>query len=161
MTNLVAYLLVRTDLPSMGRGKAHAHGMHAGNHLTWKYVVEPLQNGLTPDPHVMEWHKQGGGFGTTIALGKDKEMPLAVIDELVGKAWDRDVIADFVVDPTYPYFVDDEIYPLIDESVHTSQAIKTVGGWMCFRKETTMGYIMGDKEKVRDFMSSFNLVPND
>ena len=41
---LVAYLLVRTDLPSLGRGKAYAHAMHAGNHLTHDLWVTPLLN---------------------------------------------------------------------------------------------------------------------
>lgn len=162
MKDLYAYTLVRTDLPSLGHGKAIAHAMHAGNQMTWREVVEPLQRGETPNQDVMDWHKMADGFGTTIALGNKGQLDISTIKQIVAAARLMGFVADVVVDPTYPYLVDKEIVPLMDDSVHTMPPVPGPPGKMvCFRSEVTTAYVFGDKAELKILLGSFDLYPND
>lgn len=162
MADLYAYCLVRTDMPSLGAGKAIAHAMHAGNQLTWREIVEPLQKGKVPAQDVVDWHKQAKGFGTTIALGDKSQLDLATIQAVVAAAKKLGFVADVVVDPTYPYLVDKELSKLIDEKHHTMPPVSGPPGFnVCFREEITTAYVLGDKEALRVLLARFGLYPND
>jgi hypothetical protein len=161
MRDLIGYLLVRTDMPSLGPGKAYAHAMHAGNQMTWREVVEPIQKGKTPSEDVVEWHKMAKGFGTTIALGKDNQLPLVTVEAVIKAAKKLGFVADLVIDPTYPYYVDAELMPLIDKSVHTLEPVRVNGGFMCFRNEVTTAYVFGDKAELGVLLTRFGLAPNE
>lgn len=162
MKDLYAYCLVRTDLPSLGAGKAIAHAMHAGNQMTWREVVMPMSKGDEPNSDVMEWHRMAGGFGTTIALGDKNQLDWNTITSVVEAAKKLGFVADLVVDPTYPYLVDREIVQFMDQSVHTMPPVPGPGGTMvCFRKEVTTAYVFGDKAKLTVLLSRFGLYPND
>ena len=160
--NIYAYCLVRTDLPSLGPGKAVAHAMHAGNQLTWREVVLPMKEGKPPSPEVVAWHELASGFGTTIALGDKNQIDISTLNQVVDAAKKLGFVADLVVDPTYPYLVDREVYNLIDPSVHTLPAVTAGNGMMCcFRMEVSCGYVLGDKSSLRVLLKSFGLYPND
>ncbi len=160
--NLVAYCLVRTDLPSLGAGKAIAHAMHAGNQMTWELVVEPLERGAEPNADVLAWHKQASGFGTTMALGKGREIPLAVMQKIVDAVNNLGGWAACVTDPTYPYLVDNEVVPFMNETVHTLPPVQGPPGLtVCFREEITTAYVFGDKNMLSLVMGQFGLYPND
>jgi len=159
--NLYAYLLVRTDLPSLGRGKGYAHSMHAGNHMTWQLAVEPLMRGEKVPDAVASWHEQGGGFGTTAALGNGNQIDLVTLGSVVRGARTLGYMADTIVDDSYPYEVDAEIYGLIDPSIHTRPADRTSTGYRCYRRETTTGWIFGEKGDLSLILSRFGLVPNE
>lgn len=162
MQVLVAYVLVRTDLPSLGAGKAIAHAMHAGNQMTWELVVEPLQRGAEPNADVLAWHKQAAGFGTTMALGKGREIPLSVMREIVDAVNYMGGWAACVTDPTYPYLVDNEVVRFMNEAIHTLPPVSgPPGQTVCFREEITTAYVFGDKNALRLVMSQFGLYPND
>lgn len=162
MRDLVAYCLVRTDLPSLGAGKAIAHAMHAGNQMTWREVVEPMQRGDEPNADVVEWHKMAEGFGTTIALGDKNQLDLRTVNAVVEAAKNLGFIADVVVDPTYPYLVDKEIVPLMKDEVHTMPPVPGPNGTMvCFRSEVTTAYVFGDKAALGILLGRFGLYPND
>lgn len=162
MKELYAYCLVRTDLPSLGRGKAIAHGMHAGNQLTWREVVMPMTRGEEPSEDIMAWHNSAGGFGSTIALGDRNQLDLKTVASVIEAAKKLGFVADVVVDPTYPYLVDKEIVPLMDGSVHTMAPVNGPPGQMvCFRREVTTAYVFGEKEPLKVLLRSFGLVPND
>lgn len=162
MKDLYAYTLVRTDLPSLGAGKAIAHAMHAGNQMTWREVVEPLQRGEEPNQDVMEWHQMANGFGTTIALGNGNELPLSTVRAVVEAARQLGFVADVVVDPTYPYLVDKEIVPLMNPEVHTMAPVPGPKDFMvCFREEVTTAYVFGDKAELGVLLGRFGLYPND
>ncbi len=162
MKDLFAYCLVRTDLPSLGAGKAIAHAMHAGNQMTWREVVMPMSKGEEPNEDVMEWHRMAGGFGTTIALGDKNQLDFKTIGAVVEAAKKLGFVADLVVDPTYPYLVDYELVGLIDPSVHTMDPVSGPPGYkVCFRKEVTTAYVFGDKEPLKVLLRSFGLYPND
>lgn len=160
--DLYAYLLVRTDLPSLGAGKAYAHAMHAGNQLTWREVVEPMMAKQKPNADLVEWHGQGKGFGTTIALGAQNQMDLKTVSAVVDAAKELGFIADLVVDPTYPYLVDVELSKLIDPKVNTMDPVPGPRGYMVhFREEVTTAYVFGDKTALKLLMGQFGLAPND
>jgi hypothetical protein len=159
--NPYAYLMVRTDLVSLGRGKAYAHSMHAGNLLTWKLAVEPLLAGGAPDPLVVQWHGQGGGFGTTAAIGTREQVDLRTLTAVVEAARALGHQAALVEDSEYPYDVDAEIYPLIAPATHSRPADRTSTGYRCYRREVSVGWVFGDKEPLRVLLARFGLVPND
>lgn len=160
--DLYAYCLVRTDLPSLGAGKAIAHAMHAGNQMTFETMVVPLQKGKAVDPDILEWHGQAKGFGTTIALGKGNELPLETMQAVVDTVNKLGGKANVVVDPTYPYLVDRELFKLMDPAVHTMPAVPGPPGFMvCFREEITTAYVFGDKGMLKVVMGQFGLYPND
>lgn len=162
MRDLIGYCLIRTDLPSLGAGKAIAHAMHAGNQLTWRTVVKPLQAKQEVDPDILAWHEMADGFGTAIALGDKNQMDIATVTSVVEAARELGFIADYVVDPTYPYLVDKEIYPLIDAAMHSIPAVPGPPGQMvCFRKETSCAYVFGDKNALKVLLARFGLYPND
>lgn len=160
--DLYAYCLVRTDLPSLGAGKAIAHGMHAGNQMTWLEVVEPLMKGEEPNADVIEWSKMARGFGTTIALGDKGQLNLKTVEAVIDAAKKLGFVADLVVDTSYPYLVDKEIVPLIDIAYHALPPVPGPNGTMvCFRKEVTTAYVFGDKAELGILLGRFGLYPND
>ena len=159
---LFAYCLVRTDLPSLGAGKAIAHGMHAGNKMTWDLCVVPLRNGEEIDNDVMAWHAQGGGFGTTIALGKGREITLATQTAIVDAVRALGGKGDQVIDTSYPYLVDNEIVPFMNPDIHTMPPVSgPPGQTVCFRNEITTAYVFGDKTMLKIVLGQFGLYPND
>jgi len=162
MKDLYAYCLVRTDLSSLGAGKAIAHAMHAGNQMTWREVVEPLQRGDAPNPDVEAWHLMARGFGTTIALGDKNQLDLKTVQAVVEAAKKLGFVADVVVDPTYPFLVEYELVTLMDNSKFTMAPVPGPPGYMvCFRKEITTAYVFGDKAELEVLLRRFGLYPND
>ena len=159
--DLYAYLLVRNDLPSLGRGKAYAHSMHAGNHMTWQLAVMPLMRNEPIRDDVTRWHDQGGGFGTTAAIGNRGQIDLATLEAVTEAARTLGHQAGIVVDTSYPYEVDVEIYGLLNQTIHTQPADRTADGYRCYRRETTAGWIFGEKKALGVLLKRFGLVPND
>lgn len=154
-----AYLLLRTDLPSLGNGKGKAHAMHAGNHMTWELVVKPLSAGKPVDQDVITWHEEGKGFGTTIALGGPGEITLQVLEGLVNAANKLGMKAGAVVDPEYPYHVDSEMLSLIDPKLHSKPPVRTSKGWLCLRKEVTAAWLFGKPEELAILVGRYGLAP--
>ena len=160
-TSLVCYLMLRTDLPSLGRGKGYAHAMHAGNQLTYQMLVSPLMEGKEINQNILNWHREGAGFGTTIALGREGEIDLGMLERVTEGAQKLGIAAGLVIDPDYPYYVDAELVPLIHHDVHTKEPTPAGKGFICYRRETTAGWVIGSKDEISFFMSRFGLAPND
>ena len=160
-SNPYAYLLVRTDLESLGRGKGYAHSMHAGNHMTWQTVVKPLLANQKPDELVMAWHQSAEGFGTTAAIGTRDQVDINTLQAVVEAAKSLGHEAGIVEDPTYPYEVSTEIYHLLPESLHTAPADRIASGFRCYRREISCAWVFGEKEELKVLLSRFGLVPND
>jgi peptidyl-tRNA hydrolase len=159
MQNLVCYILVRVDIPSMRFGKGCAQAAHAANQFTDEHIIRPLLEGDRVDEAVMEWRTHANGFGTTITLetGSLRDMEAAV-----GAAEMLGFKAGLTVDPTYPYIVDREIFALIPPEVHIEPPVPLPDGtFVCFRVETTTGYIFGDKTKLEVLLKRFRLLNND
>lgn len=153
---LTLYLLVRQDMPSQKFGKGSAQAAHAANQFTDEHIIRPLLNGEAADDDVMEWRQEANGFGTTITLGCNFNEMNAV----VAAATRLGFKANTTIDPEYPYIVDNEIYPLIAEEVHTSPAIPIEDKMVCFRKETTTAYVFGEKDDLTLLMRRFKLLDN-
>ena len=159
--DIVCYLLLRTDLESMGRGKAYAHAMHAGNQLTHELLVKPLQTGEYVDPNVIAWHEQGGGFGTTLSVGGHDQITLARLEGIKRFADLCGYPAGIVRDNTYPYRVSHEMLELINPSYHTKDPVRSGPEWTCFRSEVTAGWILGSKSALEPLLARYSLTPND
>lgn len=157
---IYAYLLMRTDLPSLGLGKSRAQAMHSGNHLTWELAVKPLKAGLPVPAQVEIWHDQGGGYGTAIALGGNEAVTLQTIQRVVSAAKALGLAAGEIVDETYPYVVDDEIFALLRDEIHTFPPARFPGGWRCCRRETTCAWLLGDKDALNVLLARFSLTPD-
>lgn len=157
---LHAYLLMRTDMPSLGIGKARAQAMYAGNNMTYELYVKPLKAGRRPHDDVETWHAQGAGFGTAIAIGARNEMTLEVLKATIAEAERQGFMSGLIVDDQYPYNVSDEMYRRLDPAIHTRPAQRYQKGWRCFCRETTAGWILGDKAELEELLSRFNLTPH-
>lgn len=161
----VLYTLARTDLPSMGVGKAAAHMVHAGNKFTYDHLHLLVDEGRNP---VKMWHVEGNGFGTTISLHSKNEVTnnvlMSIHDEHLSNAkpyFKEYSASGLVVDPTYPYVVDSEIVGLIDKSIHTKEPIDLGNGmFLCHREEITAMYVFGLKSDLEPIMKGFGLMPN-
>lgn len=157
---LHAYLLMRTDMPSLGAVKSRIQAMHAGNAMTHELYVGPLKARREPHPDVAAWHDQGAGFGTAVAIGARGELTLEILQAAVAEAGRLGIMAGLVVDGEYPYVVSDEIHRRLDPSVHTRPAERTAKGWRCFCRETTAGWMLGDAAALELLLSRFNLAPH-
>lgn len=157
---LVLYGLCRMDMASMKTGKLAAQAMHAQAMFDKYEIIVPLQQGRKPDARVMDWHNATpDGFGTTLTIAIPD---LATGEAVVEAARAMDFPAGFVIDPTYPYFVDNEIAPLIDQRLHTQPPTGAgPGRTVCFREEKTVGYVFGMKSELAVILARFGLVPND
>jgi hypothetical protein len=143
--DLVVYVLLRTDLPSMNTGKAAAQVHHAGVQMMSKHhlhvlVQKYLQMGVD----------QGADFfNTTIVLGASLDQIREALYTTKGYI-QSDIVADVVTDPSYPFFVESaEIANLIPESIAT--AIKTMpdGKVLMVREEVTCAWFCGDRNDPR------------
>lgn len=135
--NLYLYLLVRSDMASLGRGKSVAQGAHAANEFTELHVIRPLLEGKPIDEEVQAWRTAANGFGTTIAL----DATLQTARQAIQFATWAGFKCSFTVDPSYP---------LLD------------GGFLHILPDVpTVGWIFGDKEKLRPILQRFNLLEND
>lgn len=152
------YILMRTDLPSMGLGKSVAQGAHAANQFTEEHVIQPLMKGKEVDALVTAWRTATpDGFGTTISLGVTGDQMRAVIDV----AHKLGLAAETTVDPTFPYLVDKEIFPLIGADVHTEKPVFLRDQVVCFRREESCAYVFGLKSELSILLGQFNLLNND
>lgn len=142
----------------MGLGKSVAQGAHAANQFTEEHVIQPLMKGKDVDPLVTTWRTATpDGFGTTISLGVTGDQMRAVVEA----AQKLKFAAEITVDPTFPYMVDKEIFPLIDESVHTEKPVFLKDHMVCFRREESCAYVFGLKSELKVLLGQFNLLNNE
>lgn len=152
------YILMRTDLPSMGLGKSVAQGAHAANQFTEEHVIQPLMKGKTVDEMVTSWRTATpDGFGTTISLGVTGEQ----MNSVVIAAEKLGFKAGVVTDPSFPYLVDKEIFPLIDKALHAIPPVFLKDSVVCFRVEESCAYVFGQKTELKILLGQFGLLNND
>ena len=68
--------------------------------------------------------------------------------------------AGLVVDEEYPYNASDEMLRRINPDLHTREPVPYKSGWRCFCRETTSGWIIGDKKKLEVLLARFDLTPH-
>jgi hypothetical protein len=142
---LVVYVLLRTDLPSMNPGKAAAQVHHAGVQMMAKHGKRQLVQ-----DYVKDGIAQGAVyFNTTLVLG-------ATLSDIIQRgqeaenAGDDVVVFNTVTDPSYPFFVENaEVADLIPESA--AKAIKKMsdGKILMVREEVTCAWFCGDRNDIR------------
>lgn len=156
--DLCFYGFVPTDLPSLRMpngdsskgGKISAHALHAG-HQILKYadhkdVKEYIQNGIN----------QGADYFNTVIT---KDAKCSQIDNLVKIAKSLGYVANVVIDPEYPFFIEEEFAGYLDKETCKGTPVKSKGKVLMLRKQLTFGWILGDKNDPI-FMSlhqNFNL----
>lgn len=148
--DLVAYVMIRNDLPSLTPGKAAAQVHHAGVQMMVKHAGHELVKA-----YVADGTAQGAdGFNTTLTLSAN----LAQIEAAIGKVRYLEALCDILVDPTYPFFVDREIAPFLADN----PAMTRVGGngsnELFLRSELTCAWALGDRNDSV-FKSIFENLP--
>lgn len=127
---LIAYVLMRTDVPDYFGPKAQAQSNHAGT----KMIFDALSSGnMELLAELTEWEQEAGGFGTCIVLhATAQQMRQAVsLAELLG------VHAGIVHDPTFP---------VRDGDRYTTLPIDTCA------------YVFGRKSKCRPVVGALDLL---
>lgn len=89
----ILYIIMRTDMASMNSGKGMAQASHASNAFVNKANLNKKD--------ISAWQNETNqGFGTVIVLDGGK---IADIEKKMSILWCMDnILADLVVDPTYP-----------------------------------------------------------
>ncbi len=138
MKDLVVYLLVRTDLPSLNSGKGFAQTHHAGVQMAVKFADHPLFK------EYLEFGNQQGAdnFNTTISLGatfKDIENTMEKVTKMNG-------VCGILIDPSYPFLVDSELDPFLGDVAKLAR-VKTIDSRnvLYTRPELTCAYALGDR----------------
>lgn len=147
--NLYLYILIRTDLGSMGSGRACAQCSHASNAFIKSF-------GKMDD--VVAWSSQTPqGFGTAIVLG-------ASLDQIFEKLYKcGKFYNELIYDPDYVITIPKEIVYLIKSDKETPYPIKLepslidVNKYILHRKEITCAYIFGDKELLKPILGDLLL----
>ncbi len=142
--DLVVYGLIPSDLPSLkdigvagGFGKVGAHGIHAG-HQMLKYCEH-----ADVKTYITDGRKHGADtFNTVIAL----DATTSQVDTIVSLAQKLGYVADKVVDPTYPWFVNPEDARLMDCTCTVEWDVIRDGKVLVMREATTFGWLLGDKK---------------
>lgn len=157
MSDYRLYVIVRTTLHSMNPGKAQAHSGHAVCQF-YKHVIMDKKHPMHKAG--VAWADQADGFGTQINLqGLSDQDILEAYTRTVEGSIDTDIISGVTFDPTYPYFVDAEIYPFINADTHTLPAVRMSGQYMCFRNDWTAAWFFGTKEDLQPILTKFKLHP--
>ena len=155
--DLAVYVLARTDLPSMNPGKLAAQVQHSGVQMMSKFADHPMVK-----QYIEDGLAQGADhFNTTIVLGSALEDMQKLLKDSI---WIRDdMVLGKVVDPSYPFFVENqEIAALIADN-GKSTSIKTMddGRVLMTRQETTCLWCLVDRNnpEVVSLFSALKLYP--
>jgi hypothetical protein len=145
MTEQRLYILMRTDLESMGPGRACAMASHATNAF-----MKSIGNNLG----VKDWQKETKqGFGTCIVLGCE----LPRFNEVMESLKSARFFCDKVVDPDYCITVSKEIFSLMDPTAINSGALLENGKVVVSRSETTCAWVFGPIEDLKPFLQNLPL----
>lgn len=140
---LVAYLLMRTDLPSMNPGKAMAQAFHAGNQIVEYYkTISPKGERITD--YFSDGRMHGAdNFNTCITLGVTlQQLEYAYANAQALHA----TVSSLVVDPSYPFLVDREVAALIPLTTARVEVECDNEKVLMTRREVTCAWFIGDKD---------------
>ena len=143
---MIMYGLIPSDLPSLTEpngpgtskgGKLSANGMHAGHQIlkyaTHKDVKDYIKFGMA----------QGADFfNTAITLNGTSRQ----IDMIIDLATRLGYVADKVTDPSYPYFIDREFAPFLNDDQTVIWEVVKDNKVLVERKQTTFGWLLGDED---------------
>ena len=134
---VMAYLVVRNDLPSLNPGKMAAQAFHAGNQIA-KYASD-----LRAIAYVKEGIDAGADyFNKTVTLQANHEQMLAILGNK------GDYCGDVVNDPTYPFWMDAEMIPFVTNAITVTDVYRD-GKVLATRNELTCLWMIGDEDDNR------------
>lgn len=146
------YILMRTDLPSMGAGRAAAQASHASNAFWHKYGKRAEAQAWASST------KQG--FGTAIVLGATLDQ----IKEKCAAAIEQKFPTDTVIDPDYAIAFSSELLPFMRSqseiasgNAKIEQSEKDPTKYILHREEITCAYIFGEKEALQPILGDLPL----
>lgn len=152
--DLVVYLLMRKDLPSMNPGKAMAQAMHAGHQLLQHIAARKTDVIHDINEYFGRPFEADRWFGTVITLMATNRQ----IQDAINIAKEAKYTADLVIDPSYPFLVDAEIVPLL-LSTEVKGVVEFMNGQnpplygdskvLLTRPELTCGWMLGDRNDER------------
>jgi hypothetical protein len=148
----ILYLLMPSDLHSMNPGKACAQANHAGTKFVYDYLTNP--SSLINSEVFNIWIRSGNGFGTTIAL-------TASYKQIEDFNKNYTFFKDVIIDPTYPFWADEEIVKCLDNDITVTENFKIENGKvvrLCLREEMTVFYYFGNKDEIGPLFSQFELM---
>ena len=159
--DLAAYVLLRTDLPSMNPGKGAAQVHHAGVQMIAKYASSDMVQA-----YINSGNAAGAAyFNTTIVLGAAKHEIMNVLSaaENLANYSPNTVMFGSVTDPSYPFFVENiEIANLIPTTATTYQVNRQADGRVLMvREEFTCAWFLGSRNNIlfRDLFADLRLHP--
>lgn len=140
------YILMRTDLGSMGPGRACAMASHATN----AFMKE-----IGTNLGVKAWQKETEqGFGTCIVLG----CALPRFEEVMTTLKKRKrFFCDKVVDPDYCVTVSNELFELMDPKKVRGVTWLEDGRVVVSRSEVTCAWVFGDVEDLKPILENLPL----
>lgn len=142
------YILMRTDLPSMGYGRAAAQASHASNAFIHSFGhTKPAK----------EWAGQTRqGFGTAIVLNGGT---VKNISEIVSISISKGFYSMEIVDPDYVIPVSSELIPYIaDKNMGKfEQSVTDPTKYFFHRSEVTCAYIFGDRTELKPILGHLSL----
>lgn len=145
------YILMRTDLPSQGAGRACAQASHATSVLEYEFKGHK---------DLKEWqHQTEFGYGTCIVLGATKQEIADILATMTGSKFP----CGWVIDPDYAISISSELDAFIDHNrlKAAGASIEPVptdsGRLILHRKEKTCAYILGSKEDLAAFLGHLPL----
>ena len=148
MSENYLYILMRTDLPSLGVGRAAAQASHASNAFIHRFGTLAAAT---------EWSQSTPqGFGTAIVLG-------TTLDELrflLDKAGNTGFLGEAIIDPDYAISISSELVPFLDKSSRNftiEPSATDPKKVILHRSETTCGYIFGNKEQLQPLLGDIPL----
>lgn len=156
--DLVVYLLVRTDLPSMNSGKAMAQVHHAGVQMAANCKDSTLFMNYLEDGV-----KAGANsFNTTLSLGATLNDIETIFTRAMHNLPTINLEFGQVIDPSYPFVLDAEVADLLSSNPLVKFEKSLDGGKVLFtRHETTCAWFLGDRndDNFRNLFSTLNLHP--
>lgn len=177
MNNPYLYLIMRGDMPSMNPGKLAAQAAHGASMFHER--ARNFKDTLPPDTTAEElgykhwfvgysnWVASAKDFGTTIVLTatKDEIFNVRGSYSFASVAQDtNDFVCDTIVDPSYPFTMETEIYNYLNRSDFASEMFQNAsdlgnGRTFATRNEMTGFWIFGDKEALAPYIGHLKLYP--
>jgi hypothetical protein len=146
--DIVVYVLVRTDLPSLNSGKGMAQVHHSGVQLAMKYGNTELFKNYIAGGTAGD----ADNFSTTITLAAT----FADIEKSIAKLDGTEYVRDIIVDPTYPFLVDLEIDLLLQKLPDVTRVKQVNPTHVLYtRRELTCAYALGYRTDEK-FKSAFD-----
>lgn len=178
MKNPYLYLIMRGDMPSMNPGKLAAQAAHGASMFheganRYKAEVGEMTTAeeLGYDHWFVgysDWVLSAKDFGTTIVLTatKDEITNIESVFESDALIKSKHFVFDSIVDPSYPFTMDAEIFDyingdLVDVSQRLFQNITRLDNGKIFatRPEKTGIWVFGDKEHLSQYIGHLKLYP--